>query len=56
MQYPFPPGYIPNLKDDSPYGYQPTLWITILFVVLFSLTTSKSTGVYRTGPILITLQ
>ncbi|KAF9077442.1 RTA1 like protein-domain-containing protein [Rhodocollybia butyracea] len=28
-----------NLADETPYGYTPTLWIAIMFVVLFSIST-----------------
>ncbi|KAG9027896.1 hypothetical protein FRB95_007094 [Tulasnella sp. JGI-2019a] len=27
-----------NLRDDSPFGFRPTLWVCILFVCLFALT------------------
>lgn len=38
-------------QEHSPYGYVPTRWITILFLVLFTISTSESTparpGVHR---------
>ncbi|KIO22638.1 hypothetical protein M407DRAFT_27826 [Tulasnella calospora MUT 4182] len=33
-----------DVRDDSPYGYIPTLWICVLFVVLYSLTSAAHLG------------
>ncbi|KIO22639.1 hypothetical protein M407DRAFT_79016 [Tulasnella calospora MUT 4182] len=33
-----------TIIDDSPYGYIPTFWICVLFVVLFSLTSATHLG------------
>ncbi|KIO22641.1 hypothetical protein M407DRAFT_116512 [Tulasnella calospora MUT 4182] len=33
-----------TVLEDSPYGYIPTLWICVLFVVLFSLTSAAHLG------------